>query len=92
MNHFKQHTYVHIVIKEIIPNKSYKLLQEKIIAISTYKLSSENHSKQYFETIATKIIPNNSYTLLPEESLQTMLTKVYQMIQVILKILPIYST
>ena len=69
-------------------NHSKQILEttaREIIANSTDKLSPENHSKQYLETIATKIIPNNSYTLLPEKSLQTMLTNVYQMIQVILK-------
>ena len=28
-NHFKQYTYEHTIITDIIPNKSYKLLQEK---------------------------------------------------------------
>ena len=70
-NHFKQYTYVHTIIREIIPNKSYKLVQEKSLpTVLTY----------YYQ----RIISNNTYKLLPKKWLQTALTKVYQIIQFIL--------
>ena len=65
LNHFKQYTYEHTAIKEIIPNKSYKLLQEK---------SLQTVLTNYYQII----IPNNTYKLLPQKSLPTILTNHYQ--------------
>ena len=51
-----------------------------MIASSNYKLLSENHFRQYLETIIREIVENICYKLLPEKSLQTiyMLTYCYQ--------------
>ena len=93
-NHWKQYlTFIRESFQTIYigayyyqRNHSKQILEttrREIIANSSYKLLSENHSKQYLQTNSTEIIPKNTYILLPEKSLQIMLTKVYQRIQVI---------
>ena len=68
-------------------NHSKQILQtatREIIANSILKLLSENYFKQYLKTITTEIIPDNTYKLLLKKSLQTILSKVYQIFQFIL--------
>ena len=71
--------------QRIIANNIHiQLLSEKSFQTNLTSYCKRNHCKQYLQTIIREIIENNTYKLLPEKSLQTMLTKVYEIIQFIL--------
>ena len=57
---FKQYTYIHTILREIIPN------------LQSYNYYKRNHCKQYLQylkTIITEIIANYAYKSLSENSI-----------------------
>ena len=70
-NHFKQYIYVHTITREIIPNKSYKLVQEKSLpTVLTYyylRIIPNNN----LQTITIEIIANCAYKSLSDNSIHS---------------------
>ena len=67
-NHRKQYTYT-TVIWEIIPNKSYQVMQEKSLQTVLTNYYHRNHWKQYLQTITKEIIPNYAHKSLWDNSI-----------------------